>query len=71
MDLLMGRFADAEIDRFDEAELAVFEALIEVPDRDLFAWLAGKEETPANYDSEVLARLKAFHEAFPTTEHIG
>jgi len=71
MDLLMGRFADAEIDRLDEGELMVFEALIEVPDRDLFAWLAGKEATPANYDTEVLRRLKAFHEAFPTTEHIG
>ncbi len=71
MDLLMGRFADAEIDRFDDREFADFEALIEVPDRDLFAWIAGKAETPATYDTEVFRRLKAFHEAFPTTEHIG
>ncbi|RXF75033.1 succinate dehydrogenase assembly factor 2 [Hansschlegelia zhihuaiae] len=71
MDLLMGRFADAEIDRFDEAEFAAFEALIEVPDRDLFAWIAEKEAVPANYDTGVFRRLKAFHEAYPTTEHIG
>lgn len=71
MDLLMGRFADAEIARFDEEEFAAFEALIEAPDRDLFAWIAGKTETPANHDTEVFRRLKAFHEAFPTTEHIG
>lgn len=71
MDLLMGRFADAEISLFDEAELSAFEALIEVPDRDLFARIAGEAETPANYDTEVFRRLKAFHEAFPTTEHIG
>lgn len=71
MDLLMGRFADAEISLFDEAELLEFEALIEVPDRDLFAWIAGKAETAANYDTKVFRRLKAFHEAFPTTDHIG
>ncbi|MFC7051357.1 succinate dehydrogenase assembly factor 2 [Hansschlegelia quercus] len=71
MDLLMGRFADAEIDRFDSAEFATFEALIEVPDRDLFAWIADKEPTPANYDTSVFRRLRAFHEAFPTTEHLG
>lgn len=71
MDLLMGRFADAEIDRFDEAELEIFEALIEVQDRDLFSWIAGKAETPENYDTAVFRRLIAFHVAFPTTEHIG
>lgn len=61
MDLLMGRFADSAIDGFTEAELDVFEALIEVPDRDLFAWLTGKEETPSNYDTAIFRRLSAFH----------
>lgn len=71
MDLLMGRFADAQIDKFTEAEFETFEVLIEVPDRDLFAWIADQADTPPNYDTEVLERLKAFHEAYPTTEHIG
>lgn len=71
MDLLMGRFADAEIDRFTDEEFSDFEALIEAPDRDLFAWIAEREPTPPNYDTAVFRRLKAFHEAFPTTEHIG
>lgn len=61
MDLVMGSFADREIDKFSEAELDVFEALIEVPDRDLFAWISGREETPANYDTDVFRRLRAFH----------
>ena len=38
-----------------------FEALIEVPDRDLFRWLTGESETPENYDTPVYRRLKAFH----------
>ena len=36
MDLIMGRFADAEIGAMSDAELAEFERLIEVPDRDLY-----------------------------------
>lgn len=71
MDLLMGRFADAEIDLFDDSEFEIFEALIEVQDRDLFAWIAEQEPVPANYDTTIFRRLKAFHEAFPTTEHLG
>jgi antitoxin CptB len=71
MDLLLGRFADAEIGRFDEAELVAFEALVEAPDRELFAWLTGTAEAPAEHDTAVFRSLKAFHDAYPTTEHIG
>ena len=71
MDLLMGRFADAEIGRFNDEEFGRFEALIELPDRELFAWIAEREPTPPEHDSPVFRRLKAFHKAFPTTEHIG
>ena len=34
MDLIMGQFADAHIGELTEAELDVYEQLIEVPDRD-------------------------------------
>jgi antitoxin CptB len=43
-------------------ELDDFEFLIEVPDRDLFKWITGEMETPANYDTAVYRRLKAFHQ---------
>lgn len=61
MDLIMGRFADVHIGAFTEAELDEFERLIEVPDRDLFAWVTDKQDTPANYDTAVFRALKAFH----------
>lgn len=61
MDLLMGRYAEAVIDTLDEAELAVFETLIEVPDRDLFAWLTGAEAVPAEHDTALFRAFKAFH----------
>ncbi len=61
MDLIMGRFADAEIGIMSEADLDEFERLIEVPDRDLFRWITGESDTPENYDTPVFRRLKAFH----------
>ena len=61
MDLLLGRFADSAIATMPEADLDVFEALMEVPDRDLFAWITGKESTPDNYDTALLRRVVAFH----------
>ena len=61
MDLLLGRFVDAEIATMSEAELSEFEILIEQLDRDLFAWLIGEEETPEQFDSVIFRRLKAFH----------
>ena len=61
MDLLMGRFADAEIATMPEPDLDEFERLIEVPDRDLFRWITGEDEAPSNYDTAVFRRLKNFH----------
>jgi len=61
MDLIVGRFADAHIDTFDDAGLDEFERLIEAPNAALYAWVVGAETAPANYDTAVLAKLKAFH----------
>jgi antitoxin CptB len=61
MDLIMGRFADAEIGSLSEEDLTEFERLIEVVDRDLLAWITGEAETPQNYDTPLFRRLKAFH----------
>ena len=61
MDLIVGRFADAHIDTFDDAGLDEFERLIEAPNAALYAWVVGAETAPANFDTAVLAKLKAFH----------
>jgi antitoxin CptB len=61
MDLIMGRFADAEIGILSESDLDEFERLIEVPDADLFRWITGELEAPENYDTPVFRRLQAFH----------
>lgn len=61
MDLLMGRFADAEIEGLTEDEVEAFEELIEVQDPDLFSWISGSSPTPADFDTPIFNKLKAFH----------
>lgn len=61
MDLLMGSFCDHAIGTLSEPEVEEFERLIEVPDRDLYGWLTGSLDVPANYDTSVFHSLRAFH----------
>lgn len=61
MDLLLGRFADAAVTGFTEDEVAQFEALIEMPDPDLYSWITGAAAVPANFDTALFKRLCAFH----------
>ena len=61
MDLIMGGFADARIVLMSEHELAEFERLIEVPDRDLLAWITGEEAVPPEVDGALFRNLRDFH----------
>ena len=61
MDLILGRFADAHIGEFSNAELDDYEQLIENPDPDLFNWVTGASPVPENYDTATFRRLCGFH----------
>lgn len=62
-DLILGPFADACAPSMSEAELEVFERLLEVPDQDLYAWIVGREPTPAEWRGPVMDRIQAFQAA--------
>src|SRR4051812_25229969 len=60
MDLILGRFADAEIGTLAESELDELEQLLEIPDPDFYAAITGArplvpEQTPALFE-----RIKTF-----------
>lgn len=61
MDILLGRFVDAEIDRLDEAALEDLEALLEAPDDAAFRWLSRAAPVPPLYDTPLFRKIAAFH----------
>jgi antitoxin CptB len=63
MDLLMGGFADAQLDRMDGAGLDEFERLLGTPDWEVYAWLIGERSAPPNHRGPVLDQLIAFRYA--------
>lgn len=60
MDLILGRFADAEIAAMRDDELTELERLIEVPDADLYAALTSDKPLAPVYAGPLFDRLKAF-----------
>ena len=54
MDLVLGRFADAEIDRLSDAEI--------------FKWISGEQPVPGNYDTPVFRRIQEFYTRFASDE---
>jgi antitoxin CptB len=61
VDLLLGRFADARVPMMGEENLAAFEALLDVPDPQILAWITGEEDVPREQDSRFMQELIAFH----------
>ena len=60
MDLVLGRFADAEIGNLSDDELSQLERLIEEPDPDLYAAITGDKEPSPEIAGALFARIKAF-----------
>ena len=61
MDLIMGKFADAEIGEMSEADLDDFERLSDVPDPEIYIWITTNAVVPPQHDTALLKRLRAFH----------
>jgi len=60
MDLILGRFADAEITKLSDDELAQFEYLMDVPDPDLYAALTGDVPLAPEFAGGLFDRIKSF-----------
>jgi antitoxin CptB len=61
MDLILGHFADEIVPTLSPAEIDQYEALIEIEDTSLYNWVTGREPTPVEYDTPLLARIRTFN----------
>ncbi len=53
MDILLMRYADAELAGLDEPALDAFEALLSENDQDLYQWISGQVPPPAEHAAVV------------------
>ena len=59
MDLILGRFADAELPGFDGPALDAFEALLALPDPQIDRWVKGEPPPPGV--APMIARIRCYH----------
>ena len=59
-DMILGGFAKANIDSMTDDEVLMFEDLLSAKDHDIYAWITQTLPVPANYDTPLLERLRAF-----------
>ena len=64
LDLIFAAFAETHLATLEEPDLGHFEALLSVPDWQMFGWIMGHEKVPAHYDHSVFARLCAYRPKF-------
>lgn len=60
MDLILGPFSDAELDRLTAAELDTYESFLAEADQDLYSWVSGRADPPPGY-AALVERLRARH----------
>ena len=61
MDLILGRFADATLDRYDGSSLDRYGRFLEEADPDIYDWLTGRARPDDEGYLVVLQDLIAFH----------
>lgn len=60
-DLLIGGFFDRHGEGWNEAEMDLFEELLEEQDVDIMAWAMGTATVPERYAGTVMTALKALN----------
>ena len=61
MDLMLGRFTDAHIGSMSKDEIASLEALMKLPDPDIYNWIIGAAVPPKGMDTPLLHKIRDFH----------
>lgn len=58
MDLILPPFAEAHLPDMDDAQLTLYEQMLNEIDHDLYQWVTGQEAPPAEY-ADFIASIQA------------
>ncbi len=59
-DLILGPFAEQRVADMSPEVLDEFEQLLDQPDQDLYGWIVGLKPIPPEFDTALMAELRAF-----------
>jgi antitoxin CptB len=59
-DLILGGFADAELDALPADELPLYEQLLSENDQDVYSWVTGAVPAPERF-APLIGRIRKFH----------
>ena len=62
-DLVIGGFARSALEDLDGAQLDALEALLDRPDPEVLGWVIGLRPVPPEFDTDVMAMLRAYKSA--------
>jgi len=62
-DILIGGFAEGALPSMTSHDLDAFETILDCYDHDLYAWIAGDRDAPAEIDQGLIERMRAFDAA--------
>lgn len=57
MDQILGSFANKYVPQFSETDLDLYEQLLENSDPEMYDWICGRVDVPANKTSGILEKL--------------
>jgi antitoxin CptB len=60
IDLILGPFADERLGTMSDDELDAFEALLNVPDHDLYDWICQRSSPPDRFRTKVYEQIFDF-----------
>jgi len=67
-DMVLGPFADQVAPGLDDGELDQFEALLNEEDQWLYGWIIERDPTPSEFETPVMAKVRAFMRAHVAAE---
>ena len=60
LDLVLGQFAAKYLPDMTEAELDLYEAIVNENEHDIYAWLARREAPPPEHDNHIMKMILNF-----------